>query len=100
MTEIRDYDVSVVVDKPTATRLAKDYQDIHGYTMLATNRYLLQFSKKHCTQYNEILEEVRRSSYYEIAQVGEEFTDIVEECSEGVTQFLKVHMMVKAKGEI
>lgn len=85
------YDVSVVVDKPTATRLAKNNQDVfHGVTMIATNRYLFQFSIKHCTQYNEILEEVRKSSYYEITQIGEELTDIMEEWSEGVPQFLEV----------
>lgn len=85
------YDVSVVVDKQTAKNLAKNNQDIfHGVTMIATNRYLFQFSIKHCTQYEEILEEVRRSSYYEIAQVGEELTDIMEEWSDGVPQFLEV----------
>jgi len=85
------YDVSVVVDKQTATRLAKNNQDIfHGVTMIATNRYLFQFSIKHSTRYEEILEEVRKSSYYEIAQVGEELTDIMEEWSDGVPQFLEV----------
>ena len=85
------YDVSVVVDKQTAKNLAKNNQDIfHGVTMIATNRYLFQFSIKHCTQYEEILEEVRKSSYYEIAQVGEELTDIMEEWSDGVPQFLEV----------
>ena len=58
--------------------------------MIATNRYLFQFSIKHSTRYEEILEEVRKSSYYEIAQVGEELTDIMEEWSDGVPQFLEV----------
>ena len=85
------YDVSVVVDKQTAKNLAKNNQDIfHGVTMIATNRYLFQFSIKHSTRYEEILEEVRKSSYYEIAQVGEELTDIMEEWSDGVPQFLEV----------
>ena len=86
-----EFDTAVVVDKATAKRLAKDCQDIfYGVTMIATDRYFFSFYMKWCERYEAILDEVRKSSYYEIMKVGEELDDIKFECCDNCEYYIDV----------
>ena len=59
-------------------------------TMIATDRYFLSFYMKWCERYEVILDEVRKSSYYEIMKIGEELDDIKFECCDNCEYYIDV----------
>ena len=71
------YVTAAVVDRQTLKQLIQPLRGIVEYaTLIDTNRYYIVFEMKYCTNYDEIIEIIKSSTYYEIMQIGEELGDI------------------------
>ena len=71
------YNTAAVVDRQTLKQLTQPLRGIVEYaTLIDTNRYYIVFEMKYCTNYDEIIDIIKSSTYYEIMQVGEELGDI------------------------
>ena len=85
------YETAAVVDKQTLKQLIQPLRGIVEYTTLInTNRYYIVFEMKYCSQYEEILDIIKSSTYYEIMQIGEELDDIKYAHSDDCEYYLEV----------